>query len=114
MFAKKPTEALFAVRGHFLTTDGSDNIYFYSCDCIDLNRVSLAVISRLSLQCKETFQVWTHSIQLSERYHGVRVMVSHNGYSTYFRVCTAIQFERHVKRKIMHLEIDWILCSVVS
>ena len=44
MFAKSPTEALSAVRGHFPSADDLYNIYFYSCDCIDLNRVGPAVI----------------------------------------------------------------------
>ena len=44
MFAKSPTEALSAVRGHFPSADDLYNIYFYSCDCIDLNQVGPAVI----------------------------------------------------------------------
>ena len=43
-FAKSLTEVLSAVRGHFSSNDGSDNFCYYSCYCIDLSRVSPAVI----------------------------------------------------------------------
>ena len=74
-----------------MSTDGSDNFYFHSHDCIDLNRVSLTVI----LQCEETFQVWTHSGQLSERYRTVCVMVSDNEMVTllpYYSFIYAVYF----------------------
>ena len=64
-FAKNPIEALSIVRGHFPSTDGSDNFCFYSCDYTDLN--SGSYLSCLSLQCEEMFQVWIHSVQLSKR-----------------------------------------------
>lgn len=71
-------------RGHFPSTDSLNNCYFYSCDCIDLNQVSLAVfyLNCLSWWCEEAFQIQTHSFQQSERYCAVRVMVSDNGWVT--------------------------------
>ena len=80
MFAKNLAEVLSAVRGHFPSNDGSDNFCYYSCDCIDLSRVSPAVI--LSLQCEQMFPLWTRSVQLSEKYRAVRVMVSNNRWVT--------------------------------
>ena len=86
-FAKSLTEALSAVRGHFPSNDGSDNFCYYSCDCIDLSLVSPAVIYLVCLySVKKRFHYGTRSVQLSEKYLAVRVMVSDNGWVTLLTV----------------------------
>ena len=84
-FARNPTETLSAVRGHFPNTAGSDNFYYYICDCIDLNRVSPAVI----------YLVCPYSVKKRSHYGRTasscprdivlyRVMVSDNGWVTLY------------------------------